>query len=881
MKVKSLFAALCVPVLFAACSEEELVNSVPQVSLEDREKIDLVLTAERPSLYEGTTRLGINADNKFLWEKDVDVLGVALVDGATYQTVQNNVYVNYPFSANASGVKSTFSGKSAVAKGTYFFHYPYADHLTRGKMAIDFPSAQTYVVPTKEGDLTSLEQAVKGMKLASPLYDIAGVKYADAATYEKDVDFFNLYSVIKVAINPTLREGGAIPEIKSVTLTAGDEESENFMTKANLNATALPVIAGTETAEQLKTDLTNFYEDIMSGDIYTDDDARGSIVLNVAGKLALANGVQTDLYMLAPKGTYDGLTLKINTTEGVYTKVLDREVVIGQKTVGVNTVIDDDIKNVDCDVNFNLDGTGNVVLPYGFKIPAEYAWTEAVKFLEDHAIAYINKEITFELTADQAIDNLPVFDLDIIGGKTLTLNKPYTITEDNVNQFNANTITLAVAAGNTLTLDAEIINATGFKAVVNNGTLNVNAIQNKAITNNGTMNVADKANLTGNITNNGTLNVAGTVTLTNVTNGTAANPGVAPAKPAAINFAASSVVTATITNNAGAITLTAGTTEKPTTWSATAGTIGADASLVVNTNATVSGILTNNGTINHSGILTATVTNNKDINVFKGAVGPATIDGTGKITVNDITDFAAVMAGAKKYTISGNKVTAVVTNYAEYEKANAIESELTYISLKGDWTYASVAPTDKTKKVFTAPHVGIVGLEILGGTLTLEANLEENLDFSGASTVTGNKVDGVPQSRTITGDITNTAALTIAQGITVNTATSSNPYTATIGGDLTVMAGAAMYFGTATVNEGKVLKVNGEIETAIDASIEAGIFGVETSDDFDNFGTVESLGGTEFTGNGTAADAEVGKVTLPDNQSTGTFKGNPTTIPFS
>ena len=879
MNFKKIYlAALALPLVFAACSEEELVPNVPTVSLEDRETFDLVLTTERPSLYEGTTRLGINADDQFVWEKGTDVVGAALADGAVFGTPADIIFLNYPFSADASGVSSTFSGKSAVVYGTYLFHFPYVDHLKRGALSMDFPSAQTYVVPTKEGDPTSLEQAVKGMKLASPLYEFAdGVSYEDAATATHGVNFSNLYSVAKINITPSNIEEGVEALVEKVTLTA---HGTNFLSKATVNADELPVITAADklpaNAAALQADKDAFYAKIVDQSFYNVT-TNSDIVLDVEGKLALTNGESTAIYMLVPKGSYtNGLRLTINTSEGVYTReiaAVDLGIAEASATPTRIEVVRDLIPSFTAAMDFNLDGTGNVILPNEFSIANATDWDNAVKFLKNHAVAYINKPITFNLTSDISIPNLPVFKLAITGTKKITLNSDYTVSAENVDQFDATNVTLAMAAGKTLTLNVPVTN---FAAIENNGILNVNADQSKAITNNGTMNIAggEGVELTGNITNGGNaiMNISGVVELGGtVISGVAKVSDAVPAKPAAINIAASSVVTADVTNNAGVITLAAGTAEKVTTWNTSASVIGVAGSVDVKANATIAGSLESAGQITNNGIWAADLANSGTFSVEKSSVSnnSSTITG-GAVVIKDIDDFVAI-AAAKVYTFATARVTTEVSTYKAYNNAMQLGALNDVTLTSGAWTFDASAPTDVTTKVLTQPTSG-KSVTLSGVTMTFVTNVATafNMTLKGANTFNVKpEQDGTKTVKTIlTNNLTveTGASLIVDSYVNVNEKSDLITAVAELNGNVTVKENAKMYFKS--VENNAVLTISGNNNT-----LDAGVFGVY---DAPNFVNTKEVKASTSTATAQGREKVSGKVTQPVNEGDAIFQGNAT-----
>lgn len=894
MNKKFYLAALGATLAFAACTEEELVSVPTQVSLENREKIELEITANKSDIV--STRITSEAGEEagvftFKWEKDIDKLGAAMADGKALGTVNtdNNVYISYPFTANTSDVSSSFSGKSSIAQGLYFFHYPYHDHLGRTALDVSVP-AQAYDATS---ETAAIDQAMKYMKMITPIVKlnqngVNGVTYEAAQSYKLPLTFEKLYTIVRVDITAKNIEEGNAPAVEKVVLRAGvnaDEPTPNFIKTAKLNLSELTIadnkkINGTNPVEY-EFDEANFvarrkelHDAIYEGRIYTSDATEGDIELSVKG-VTLSNEGTQSLYVLVPKGNWENVELAIMTSEGKYTKNI-AALNIGE-TGTVDPGVDvstsdaekanaelygkrDNIQPITAALDFNLDGTGNVILPEIFDVSSETEWDNNVTFLKNHAIAYINKQITFMLKKDITIKNLPVFklvidtDRDDDGNnitRKLTLKSDYTINAENVEQFNAPYVTLAMTSNKTLTLDATM---TGFKAIENSGTLVVKAYQDKPITNNRNANMTIDASVeVGNITNAGTINIS-----------------------------KDKVLTAKITNNKyGTVNLVAGSTK----WNVSNGTMNNDGGTInINAGTTVAGqAITNYSTINHAGILTANISNTgskaKTINIKKGAVGngSATING-GKIVVEDIADYAKVMGEpTKKYVISGSTVTAVVNNYTEYALANNDDSGLTNITLAaGNWAYVltSVAEADKDKKLFTAPNKDkISGIEYKGGTLKLndKAALEAAINFTGTTTVVcPADIEGVILASKIIGNITNSEALTISEGVTVNSKDGFGTTNANLNGNVTVKSGAAMFFNTATVEKGKELIIEGDIRKSNSNNklvTNPAVFGVNGA--FKNKGYIESKAGT-------GKDATPGQVSQPRNEASGTFKGNAT-----
>lgn len=849
MRTKHFLTALCLPLAFAACTNDDFVNE--SNTLEGREMIDVVLTATKPS-YGADTKMSIDDKNQFVWEKDVDMIGAALVDGATAGTVANDIYINYPFTADANGNVSTFSGKSSMTQGLYFFYYEYQDVLNRKALPMGKPE-QVYDAANEK---TALQQAAAYMRMVSPIVNLKnGLKYTDAQTYNLNLEFANLYTIVQVDIESTNIPEGVTPKVTKIKLdgkaTIGATTSA-FNLNAAIDMTEVEKAGkiGLEANGQIKADeqtaaLAELEKKIASGEIYSDNQAdgtttaeQGAFDLNVKGDVVLSTAKATSLYILVPKGAYKQLDLTVETSEGSYSRII---------TSASDIELANRIQPISAELNFAQDGSGNVILPQTFDIASAEDWTNAIKFMTDHAVGYLNKTASFTLTKDITIESLPIFNLNIsaTSSKTLTLKKDYTISEDNKGQFTFSQVNLAVANGATLTLKAQPTSIT--TELINYGTLNVSADLSNAIKNYGTLNVTADATLTGGLTN-GQSAAVGTV---NVAKGKALT-----------------ISTAALTNTNGKVAIAESATlhiNNVASTNAANGTIEVKGILKVTTTG-----LTNAGTIDNFGSLQAAITNTGMFIIEKGSsaqgANNATITG-GTVEVKDVAAFATAQADQNHQNIiydfaTTTKVTAKVTNAGEYTAAdNAKVTDITLTS--GEWTIADAAGADAGKQV--AAPTNAEGLTLEGVTLNVSttAALDKAISTSGTTTSTVKAA----AAKSITGGVVVGAGstLTVENNITVNTATSSNDVDATINGTLNVMPGAKMYFDNATVAEGAKLNVKGDTKTIT----EEGEFGVQTT--FTNSGIVTSEAG----------ENEAGKVSQPTNTGTGTFKGNASTITFS
>lgn len=853
MKTKHFLTALCLPLAFAACTNDDFVNE--SNTLEGREMIDVVLTATKPS-YGADTKMSIDDKNQFVWEKDVDMIGAALVDGASANTVGNDIYINYPFTADADGNISTFSGKSAMTQGLYFFYYEYQDVLNRKGLPMGKPE-QVYDAANEK---TALQQAATYMRMVSPIVDLKnGLKYADAQTYNLNLKFANLYTIVQVNIESANIPAGVAPKVTKIKLdgkaTAGGTSAFNVNAAIDMTKVEVAGKIGLDDNGQIKTDaqtaaLAELEKKIADGTIYSANQAdgstpadKGAFELDVKGDVILDAAKATSLYILVPKGTYKQLDLTVETSEGSYSRTI---------TPAADIVLANKIQPISADLNFAQDGTGNVILPENFDIASADDWTSAIKFMTDHAVGYLNKTASFTLTKDITIESLPIFNLDITASatKTLTLKKDYTISADNKGQFKFTNVNLAVADGATLTLKAQPTSIT--TELINYGTLNVSADLSNAIKNFGTLNVTADAAISDGLTNGQLENKL-------------ANPAI-PAYVGTVNITkgkALTIKTAALSNTNGTVAIAENATlhiDNIASTNQANGKIEVKGILKATTQA-----LTNKGTIDNFGSLQAAITNNDGMFIIeKGssakAAGSTITNGT--VEVKDVAAFATAQADMNHqdiiYDFSGAKVTAKVTNAGEYKAAD--DAEVTDITLtSGEWTLADVAGADASKTVAAADNA--TGLTLEGATLKVtEATLAKNISTSGTATST---VKTTVATTAITGNVVvgEGSTLVVEDKVTVN-ALSGNTQEATIDGTLNVMPGAKMYFENATVAEGAKLNVKGDTKT----NNAPGEFGVKTT--FDNNGVVTSEAG----------NAAAGKVSQPVNSSTGTFKGNASTF---
>lgn len=122
------FAAMALPLLLVACSQEELVNSNENTSLSNRKVVENVTIR----FNEPNSRLAFEGGYK--WENG-DKFGACLMDEFIGEkdnwfgqfTLKDYIQSNYPFTRQEGG--NWTNTEAVMQEGNYFFYYPYNSNL--------------------------------------------------------------------------------------------------------------------------------------------------------------------------------------------------------------------------------------------------------------------------------------------------------------------------------------------------------------------------------------------------------------------------------------------------------------------------------------------------------------------------------------------------------------------------------------------------------------------------------------------------------------------------------------------------------------------------------------------------------------------------------
>lgn len=518
MKAKHYLTALALPLVFAACTNEDdfISNSQPNGE----------------TLTIAVTRGGFGADTRAAWVDEAegaafewttisaDKIGMALLNPSdaskvvtnyemsllgwyngngegtkTYgETAQNGVKYTTTY-ADAKADKNAGSGVFeatglSVMDGNYIVYHPYnKDFNKAGYLEVDFKTSQS-AVSTTTATATGVSDAEKAMLAAAG--DNA-FSYSQPTTIVKggqvSADFAttNLSALVKIA----LKDFDKATKLEKVILLEDaanfDAASKGFLKSAHLNAEKIKTQSGAAILESpVYTSMVTF--------AFTD-------ATNSTPGLTLAS--DANIYMVAGPRTsaekYSILLINDENKASIWKSGVNF-------TAGNKSTI-----NIKDDGNHNFD---------------TFIVTDAadLKTILETTTTYDDKTINI-------LGNLEVKDLGTVAAKNVTIQAYGNNPETSV-KFIADSkdVELASVSGDTKglvfnvpvtfesksTYSITLKDYVSMESLVNNGAMTIEgtAATVKTLTNNGTIDIAVEAvfNTTGDVVNNGTINTAAAVT---------------------------------------------------------------------------------------------------------------------------------------------------------------------------------------------------------------------------------------------------------------------------------------------------------------------------------------------------------------------------------
>lgn len=897
MKKRILFASLCIPALFAACTQDELAEVQKNVN---REKINIELASQGISFGSSAdTRMGATETEgngvKYSWISS-DKLGAAVLDGTTQGTINNDdkVIFNYAFNREGNDVEgSKFTAASPVMKGIYTFYHQYNASVSRDKLAFKIEENQVYDTTSENDAAFQMAQYVQGI---SPAVDLTatGIAQEKAANLELPVKFANFGVPFKLQIKAAnLPASGArlqrivISKNGSGGIANGGNLDFSGLTSGNADRVAVTATSGVDAlADEFADKVKATIDAVNKATVFTDAGSSESIAVTVKGNkeeeekgirgVELKENETITVYVVMPNNnTVDGYNIKIQTSQGF--REIENAQFAFRASGGETTNTDAGVVAPSAvTLDFNTNGTGNIEQPTTFKIPAEYSWEEALGYINDHPALYMTIPVFFDLTGNANIDLKESASYPAFQNLNLTLKSnghKLTVKNDNLTMkvsswTFADEATIVLDENKTMTV-AGLPTLSANLTFENNGTLTLQGVTdatNLKVENYKTLNVtveSSLAELTNAADATTAVNAGTKLTVGNL--GTAIGLGSGNAT-GTIDVKGTLVITGATCTNAGTINVQSGATLTP------------------------NAALTNNGTINNAGTITATgtpkITNGTDgvINLKKGGVSngasgveyDAATTG-GKIVIEDIADFVAIATEGKYNFTLGSKVTTEVKNYAEYKNTLAVTA-LTDITLNGNtWRIAETAVDANeviampNTSISTKGTVTLVFDDATAFTNALDLTVEsgsvalKSVNNIGADNETEVGSTAIIKISSLT--VKNGASMSVPASITVNTTTVTDEE-ATVNGTLTV--DGKMYFNEAHVGTAENVAAKLILNPHANGDA-AAVFGVKGT--FENYGTVSAAIEND--------DDVRGEVSKADNKGNGKIIGEWSTITLS
>ena len=702
MKTKHLLTAIALPALFAACTNEELLEQTTpgNVSLDDRQMVDV--PAVNLNLGEQIdTRLSMDG-NKYIWES-TDLLGACLmdeIDQAKYHVVNTTwsdwfklvpyIQTNYKFAYNEQ--TGLFENNALMCEGNYFFYYPYDETMNTREAFEQELEAEQKLEVNADGTLNYRKTV-----LDNQVFLGHSAIYGD----REDHDELNV-SMKGVFAYPAFRIAYSSPQpitIEKVAFKIVDNNKSSNGTSVEGTVTPFNTTLKVDPSSA-SFDTENPYVLAKGAEYYKMTNKTTAEQISVAmpdnAACTLSSGKTIQGYVVIPAGIYDAdntsadyksLWMYVYTNKGIvktYLNVKNEEqeasgapsdnvwtkgaYVDFQPDNGMLIDMGFSYEAISAPKAFTVSNTEDFELLLGWQkdqtvpttVTATVVGKDVVLSKAIYDILNGNKNLTLELTSDPDATvtipaDAPANALDRVsikaGGQINIVNKAALTVENDFKNAksltNESTITLS---GNSYDLKAT--------SVTNKGTINFQAANDKVMsvamennhpftnTNKGTITVATDVNITaGGITNNGAMTINEDVTL----DGKIIN-GADQSKDGVLNVNGAWVTKWGTTANYGVINVaTTGSITVPS-----GSTFTNNKNLIYNKQ---TGALEFEGMINNSGVING-VTNNGTIEmVVKSA----------RLTTDDAS------TGEINNTIGSESLTAGTAETIYCEVTNAIE----------------------------------------------------------------------------------------------------------------------------------------------------------------------------------------------------------------
>ena len=253
MKTKFLLGALALPMFFAACANEELVEAQANVNLQERIPLgDVTLNfgnaESRLALTEGSF-------NAFEWSNGDD-LGASLIDVRNATVFDENTHINKSVMYNLTSTPQTnyryeynngaWTSNAAMVEGNYVFYMPYVENTNRVAPLAVLPVVQNLEEVTINGETayTTYNDVLSNAKENGNIMAVA-YKFLSAEGENNDgnknisVSFKQLYATPLISIQNYARDTeNELTDLTIKKIILSKSDASNFSVKQRLNFTA-------------------------------------------------------------------------------------------------------------------------------------------------------------------------------------------------------------------------------------------------------------------------------------------------------------------------------------------------------------------------------------------------------------------------------------------------------------------------------------------------------------------------------------------------------------------------------------------------------------------------------------------------------------------
>lgn len=808
MKAKHLMGAFALPVVFTACTADEIV--APEVSTPSvTEDLTLRPVVGKVSIgFDNVSSRAVNEGTDFnsIQFVEGDKLGVCLVDVAAeltkvnpierYNLLTDSYNTNYVFKM----VGDKFLSEAELVEGNYVYYYPYNDQKTRGAVWTNLPETQTVAV-NSNGEYSTLASVLeyseeKGAPLAiaydflsadesslqlkaklSQIYSMPLVtvrnNYTVTTEVGEDDDIVNVPTAITVKKVKLSVDGGfvvsaplrfatdqrtAIAEVgynnKSIVSALINETVGTTNYTGWWTTTSIDKTKGRFTSDMINVDATNVVK-------------ANEIVVEFEEAIEVPANGEFKFYALVPAADYT--TSKLNVTIVTDDEKTSNTSVCKAATLYQGKRYPTEEYNADGTVNKDAAGSTlvakvtelnaqdtPVVTPDGVTVNSEDALIDAIKTGE----GAVNKILTLNLEGDAKITNRVIDYLNIVStdltkvifkNGEIATTTPATLTPS----VNVTFKNVTIAEGTEVTLNSSKVTVDHNGVVTNNGNLVLDAYlgNNINITNNGTLKVTptnEKAITDFSIDNNGTLIATTNNKATSIKNNV---DGV-------IEVSEDAKLTASVTNEGtinvaegNTLTLSGALINKGSI--VNEGTINAGAYLTNNAN----GIIVNGSKDNYLAKLDAAMEGSVNIGTIENWAILNVYNNSGTIEMKTLNSNATIYAGAG--IVENN----VLGNVALDKQGGSNTNKVTY-TLEGSVT--------NIPEYLASSSINTLVLKDVSLTMNADINLTDlDVEISGRTIFSGTKGSG---SSATTLKFTKAKTLTINEGsiLTINASVNLN-----------------------------------------------------------------------------------------------------------